>query len=325
MTQTDERAATEGLAAYYPFDLSQPDVVEDGVERWYGPATNFVIETLRGTQGGVVETSEHPDEFFVVLPPGSAQVRIMSEGAEGGTEEITAEENSVVIVPPGSSRLEFVSPGLVHRVLSCLSPVHAAARRFNRQAPGAADQVVPLSPAPAPPGGYALRTVPVYLKWTPTRTTPRPVGYVLPPSMASVVPKLLQHDIAVYAFRDSAQLDAEVYDATRVSRDSYFQGHYLKSVTGVEKKTETVQVPAGWFYVSTAQAKGHLISYILEPETDDNLITWGYTDNVLQVSPSSVEEAMSGLLGDNDLTLLPGEITALPLDAADAGAWERDR
>jgi hypothetical protein len=65
-------------------------------------------------------------------------------------------------------------------------------------------------------------------------------------------------------------------------------------VTGVEKKTETVQVPAGWFYVSTAQAKGNLISYILEPETDDNLITWGYTDNVLRVSPASVEEAISG-------------------------------
>jgi hypothetical protein len=78
-------------------------------------------------------------------------------------------------------------------------------------------------------------------------------------------------------------------------------------VTGAEKKTETVQVPAGWFYVSTAQAKGNLVSYLMEPETDDNLITWGYTDNVLQVSPASVEEAMMGMLGDTDLASLSPE------------------
>ena len=39
---------------------------------------------------------------------------------------------------------------------------------------------------------------------------------------------------------------------------------------------------------------------MLEPETDDNLITWGYTDNVLRVQPASVEEAMAELLGDTD-------------------------
>jgi len=45
----------------------------------------------------------------------------------------------------------------------------------------------------------------------------------------------------------------------------------------------------------------------MEPETDDNLITWGYTDNVLRVTPASVEEAMTGLLGDNDITSLTPE------------------
>ena len=88
-------------------------------------------------------------------------------------------------------------------------------------------------------------------------------------------------------------------------------------VTGVEKKTETIQVPAGWFYVSTAQAKGNLVSYIMEPETDDNLITWGYTDNVLRVTPQSVEEAMEGLLGDNDITsLTPEQRTQMETRAA---------
>ena len=41
---------------------------------------------------------------------------------------------------------------------------------------------------------------------------------------------------------------------------------------------------AGWYWVPTAQSRANLISYILEPETDDNLITWGWTDHVLQVT-----------------------------------------
>jgi dipeptidyl-peptidase-4 len=159
----------------------------------------------------------------------------------------------------------------------------------------------------APPQTYKIEDVPVWLKYDVTRTVPRARGYVIPASIAKIVPLLLDHGIQVHRFTEPASMELEVYEAAGVRRNEYFQGHYLKSVTGVEKKTETVPVPVGWFYVSTAQAKGNLVSYIMEPETDDNLITWGYTDNVLQVSPTSVEEAISGLLGDNDLNSLTPE------------------
>ena len=166
---------------------------------------------------------------------------------------------------------------------------------------------------PQGPGGqgtpqtYKIENVPVWLKYDVTRTVPRARGYIVPASIAKVVPLLLDHGIQVHRFTEPTSMELEVYEAIGIRRNEFFQGHYLKSVTGVEKKTETVQVPAGWFYVSTAQSKGNLISYILEPETDDNLITWGYTDNVLQVSPANVDEAMSGLLGDNDLSALTPE------------------
>ena len=167
------------------------------------------------------------------------------------------------------------------------------------------------------PVTYTLENVPVWLKYDVTRTVPRARGYIIPASIAKVVPLLLDHGIQVHRFTEPASLELEVYDAIGVARNEYFQGHYLKSVTGVEKKNETVQVPAGWFYVSTAQAKGNLVSYLMEPETDDNLITWGYTDNVLRVTPASVEEAMTGLLGDNDITsLTPEQRTQMETRAA---------
>lgn len=140
------------------------------------------------------------------------------------------------------------------------------------------------------PGGYSLETREIFLKHVPTRTTSRPLGYIMPASMAKVVPILMDHDITVHRFTDAAELELEVYHATEVIREGRFQGHYLKSVT-VEKEVDTVSVGKGWFYVSAAQSRSNLIAHLMEPETEDNLITWGYTDHILAVTGPVSESA----------------------------------
>lgn len=155
--------------------------------------------------------------------------------------------------------------------------------------------------------GYSLENVPVYLEWVPTRTTSRPVGYLLPTAMASVVPILLDHDIAVYRFREATTVDAEVYYATDVRTESYFQGHYLKEVD-VVKESESLEVQEGWFYVPTAQSMGNLITYLMEPETDDNLITWGWTDHILREpndgQPARQRVPMMRVLDHQDMSVV---------------------
>ena len=172
--------------------------------------------------------------------------------------------------------------------------------------------------------GYTLEDVPVYLRWEPTRTTSRPVGYLMPPAMAGVVPILLDHDIAVYRFSGPAAIDAEVYYATDVRTESYFQGHYLKAVD-VEKESETVEVAEGWFYVPTAQSMGKLITYLMEPETDDNLITWGWTDHILEETPESVDEVVTGMLGGRTMSELDAEQQDRILERAREIMEERQR
>ena len=154
--------------------------------------------------------------------------------------------------------------------------------------------------------GYSLEDVPVYLRWVPTRTTPRPVGYLMPPAMAGVVPLLLDHDMAVYRFRGPASIDAEVYYATDVRTESYFQGHYLKAVD-VEKESESIDVMEGWFWIPTAQSMGNLITYLMEPETDDNLITWGWTDHILEETPDSEAAVIASMLGGRSMSELDAE------------------
>ena len=129
---------------------------------------------------------------------------------------------------------------------------------------------------------YELLRLPVFTRFDPTRTTTRPWGYVLPPKLATIVPLLLDHEIAVQELTEPVSLEVEVYYATAMDNSEYFQGHYLNKVTAT-KRTETVDFPTGSFFVPSGQPKSNLISYILEPETDDNLITWGFLDEHLQI------------------------------------------
>lgn len=145
------------------------------------------------------------------------------------------------------------------------------------------------------PGGYVLVNVPVYLQGRATKTTTRPVGYLLPASMGNVLPRLFDHGIAVYRFTGPAAVDVEAYDATSVKQAEYFQGHYLMKVE-VERTNQKVQVPAGWYWIPTAQSRANLISELMEPETSDNLVTWGWANHLLQVTPDNVAQAEATLL-----------------------------
>jgi len=129
---------------------------------------------------------------------------------------------------------------------------------------------------------------PVFTKWTPTRTTTRPWGYLIPNGLTKVVPLLLEHGITVKRLTEDVEVEVEAYTATEVTTTEYFQAHYLKAVKA-DKETKTITMPAGSFFIPSGQPMSNFISYIFEPETNDNLITWGYLDNVLRVTPTEEE------------------------------------
>ena len=137
---------------------------------------------------------------------------------------------------------------------------------------------------------YELVTGPVFTRFEPTRTTTRPYGYMIPPGMTKLIPILLEHDITVKRLTAPVSIEVEAYNATAVEDTQYFQAHYLKAVTA-NVITETVDFPAGSFFVPSGQPLSNFISYILEPETNDNLVTWGYLDNVLRATPGAAEQA----------------------------------
>jgi len=137
-------------------------------------------------------------------------------------------------------------------------------------------------------GEYVKVNGSVRTAFNPTRSTIRPWGYLLPNSMAHIIPLLLDHEIMVKRLTQAVEVEVEVYYAKEIKHPEYFQGHYLKQVKA-EKKIEKIKLPSGSFFVPAGQQKSNLICYILEPETNDNLITWGYLDNFLRVTTRSAE------------------------------------
>lgn len=288
---------------YVTFDYSGP-TTRDGVQGWGAtsiePRKHHIYTGLTNVIGILLET------------PGNSR-RVMRNGtlAEIPQEEryyhqirgqylaqstiirAAAEQRTAIRALTTGARMRAIQAGTTGG-----DPIMLDYRLTNR---GNETIWMPDSTAPL---GYAPKNVPIWLKYEVTRTTTRPLGYLLPPGMANVVPILLDHDIAVYRFMAPVTIDAEVYYATKVRRDTYFQGHYLKSVE-VEKRPERLEVVAGWYWIPTAQSRANLISYMLEPETDDNIITWGWADHLLEVRPESVEEAMAAMAEDMDLSSLP--------------------
>ncbi len=138
-------------------------------------------------------------------------------------------------------------------------------------------------------GPYELIKGGVYTQFNPTQTATRPWGYLLPPELAIVLPLLLDHEISIKRLSDPIEVDVESYTAKEMSHDQYYQGHYIKRLK-TEKQTQTIKLPAGSFFIPSGQQKSNFICYILEPDTNDNLITWGYLDNFLSVTTNQLEQ-----------------------------------
>jgi len=131
-------------------------------------------------------------------------------------------------------------------------------------------------------GRFVTVNMPVYDRFKPTLTVNSPAGYVIPAADASVVRVLREHGIAVDPVNSATPTSVEVFhlDSTVVSARP-FQGHREMRLTG-SWRTEQVTVPAGAYFVRVDQPLGTLAVYLLEPQSDDGLVTWNHFDRDLR-------------------------------------------
>ncbi len=117
--------------------------------------------------------------------------------------------------------------------------------------------------------------------YRPTLSTPRPFAYAYPASWTTITEKLRQHGIAVECAEARFEVPVQVQRILSVNRKRRaFQGHKLVSVE-TQQRREVQAFGRDTMVVRTAQPLGNLIVYLLEPRSEDGLVTWGFFDDAL--------------------------------------------
>lgn len=161
----NQSAPTSFAAADYGlFYETEPQMVGGGARTWLTRGQNFVVGYSEVEPGGVLERTDQPDEYMLLLPDRDTPGSIVGNG-----ERLEIDGYSLVIVPPGDSRITLPKGGRAVRILSSRSTDLAAqcsnAQSYLRPHPN----VALLDPWPEPVGGFRIRSYSLEVPPTPGR------------------------------------------------------------------------------------------------------------------------------------------------------------
>ena len=142
-------------------------------------------------------------------------------------------------------------------------------------------------------GGYARRRrtgvyrtipMPVFDRFTSARKEALPASYLIPPRLSEVVALLRRQGIAIERASLPFRTSVQVFPVDSISVDSLFEGHRSVRVQGRwNRQPVDSALSAGWFLARTDQPLGILAAYLLEPASEDGIVTWNLLDRELQV------------------------------------------
>jgi hypothetical protein len=135
--------------------------------------------------------------------------------------------------------------------------------------------------------------VPVAMKdygiFTVTRALAMPKGWLIPktlidsPRLAAALDRLRWHGIKIQEFANPQQLAVERFSISEITKAPRpFQGHQEARLKGTFDRAQ-LTVDAGSYFIPANQPLARLAFYLIEPESDDGLVTWNVIDEGLAV------------------------------------------
>jgi hypothetical protein len=124
-------------------------------------------------------------------------------------------------------------------------------------------------------------TIPYYIDYYPTKNVKFPFAYMIINNDPDVVSLLKTHGIKIERLGEDLKTEAEKFEITEVKGSPRLnQGHYTNTVKGRFVK-EMTDFPVGTLVIRSAQPLANLAAYLLEPQTNDGLMTWNFFDRYL--------------------------------------------
>ncbi|HZX73248.1 MAG TPA: hypothetical protein VFE57_02425, partial [Cyclobacteriaceae bacterium] len=119
-----------------------------------------------------------------------------------------------------------------------------------------------------------------------------PRGYVIPAAFTAIVDNLKKHGVKVDQLTKAQSFSGEVFSMEKLEKASQsFQGHAMAQAQG-KFTAASRKFKKGDYIVDMAQPLSNLIFYLLEPQSDDGLVTWNFFDEYIsknQVNNQPVE------------------------------------
>ena len=122
-----------------------------------------------------------------------------------------------------------------------------------------------------------------------TRTRPLPNGWVIPrglaasPRMAAAIDRLRWHGIETRTIETLSQMEVDRFVVQTLTRsERVFQGHQEVRLA-VTMEPAALSVDPGSILIPANQRLARLAAYLLEPDSDDGLVTWNIIEEGLSV------------------------------------------
>jgi hypothetical protein len=96
-----------------------------------------------------------------------------------------------------------------------------------------------------------------------------------------IISLLKTHGIILDELSYDSKIDVERFEISELKGSSRLnQGHYTNSIKGKFVR-ESIDFQAGTLVVRMAQPLANLAAYLLEPQSNDGLMTWNFFDRYL--------------------------------------------
>jgi hypothetical protein len=121
--------------------------------------------------------------------------------------------------------------------------------------------------------------IPVYDRFDPVLEQPLPYAWLIPAELAPLLEPLRRHGLFIEQAIERATVHADRFMIDSVVQNPRpFQGHQETRLAGRGESTDTLTVDPAMYVVRGAQPLGILALYLLEPQSDDGLVTWNFLD-----------------------------------------------
>ena len=123
--------------------------------------------------------------------------------------------------------------------------------------------------------------IPYYIDYYASRNVKFPYAYLITTMDPSITVLLKAHGIRIEKLALNTEIEVEKFEISDLKcAERLNQGHHTNSIKG-KSVFDTLNFPAGTIVVRTSQPLANLAAYLLEPQSNDGMMTWNFFDRYL--------------------------------------------